>query len=262
MPAKGKYPKSTYWYKRANRIVHGRKPRKKWGPPLGQLPNLAKPLAIVSSEFTKERGGLVIQAFNEGLPSDMVAAMVGVTPGVMKQWLREAADLLDLAVDRDISGFSDRERELCEFLLKFQKAIAGFHLKNLAYIKKQRGRWWQAAAWILERRFPEYWGKHDKVTHEETRPTSQIDVKVLIAHPEGARAVSDIFKALAEQQDPLGPGSSSPEPGGLGEIRQQSDMAIRESLTLAERIPIGSGGGEDNEVDDLDPTEARQERTD
>jgi hypothetical protein len=219
-------------------------------------------MAIVSSEFTKKRGESIIKAFSEGLPSDMAAAMIGVTPRVLKQWLREASDLLDLAVDRDISGFSDRERELCEFLLKFQKALAGFHLKNLAYVKRQRGRWWQAAAWILERRYPEYWGKHDKVTHEETRPTSQIDVKVLIAHPEGARAVSGIFKALAEQQSPLGPGSGSPESSRLGKVRQQSDVAIREPLTVAERIPTGSGGEEDHEADGLDPTETRQERTD
>jgi len=269
---KGSKRPNTYWLARANRMIRkdGKKgplaPRTRVSPPKGSLPVLSgerKSRAIlVSSKFTPELGKHILKAVRKGLHYDDAAALGGVTRSIVQRWLREGAQLLETCIDKDISNLPEGEQQLVKFTIDFEKACARLTNENLDVIRRQRGSWWQAAAWILERRFPEKWGKREKVTHEDTRPVSRIDAKVLIASTDGVKAIGGILQALADAQQPVRLGPSGDESRWLGTIRQSADVEVRTTPASPEQLPVGGGSRTDQEADDLNSPEAREVSSD
>jgi len=51
-----------------------------------------------------------------------------------------------------------------EFLLLAEKARAAAEAANVRIIKRAADTNWTAAAWLLERQYPERWGRHDRVS--------------------------------------------------------------------------------------------------
>ena len=81
-----------------------------------------------------------------------VAQALGVDESTWYRWLREGEQ-------------SEDENDLkYKFYQSIKKAEAKAVARNVALIQRaaQDGNW-QAAAWWLERRFPEEWGKKDKL---------------------------------------------------------------------------------------------------
>lgn len=67
------------------------------------------------------------------------------------------------------------------------KAMAGVEAELLDAIRKHAEKHWQAAAWILERRFPERWSlQQDAVSREETekKREEKQDGTILLSWPE------------------------------------------------------------------------------
>ncbi len=64
-----------------------------------------------------------------------------------------------------------------EFFNTVKKALAEGEIHDAGVIKKASAEQWQAAAWRLERRFPDRWGKKDRVEHsgDKARPV-QVEV--------------------------------------------------------------------------------------
>ncbi len=55
-----------------------------------------------------------------------------------------------------------------EFLHTCKKALAEGEIYDAGVIKKAAAEQWQAAAWRLERRFPDRWGKRERLDHQHT----------------------------------------------------------------------------------------------
>jgi len=86
---------------------------------------------------------------------------VGITPQTGYNWLKRG--------ERESSGI------FREFYLAVKRAEAKAEILNVAYIKAGTDNW-QSRAWILERKFPDRWGKKEK--HELTGKDGQpIEVK-------------------------------------------------------------------------------------
>jgi transposase-like protein len=96
------------------------------------------------------------------------AIMIGVSPSTLQRWLKRGRNEQDGSMYRKLVDMVDEATELSEFELRHRVSLAGQDSKN-----------WRALAWMLERRFPEKYGKqsqHDKPLQEDAATTSQADL--------------------------------------------------------------------------------------
>lgn len=102
------------------------------------------------------RLGIFLEGIRLGIPIKDAAARAGWYRTTVFDWRREA----DLATERG-DKLTPREQALSDFADAWQNAEAEFVTGNLAVITRaaQTGQW-QAAAWTLERRKPNEFGRH------------------------------------------------------------------------------------------------------
>jgi hypothetical protein len=85
----------------------------------------------------------ILQAIQAGATYEMAAQLAGITRVTMYYWLQK--------------GEEQTRGIYRTFFNEFKKAEAVCCVGNLAIINKEaKAGTWQAAAWLLERRFPEY----------------------------------------------------------------------------------------------------------
>lgn len=70
----------------------------------------------------------------------------------------------------DVVGISEDtlyrwKKEKPEFSELLKKANAEAQARNVAIIAKAASKQWQAAAWFLERKHHDSWGRHDTLNH-------------------------------------------------------------------------------------------------
>lgn len=80
---------------------------------------------------------------------ETAAAFAGVTKETLYKWLRRGA--------RAKQGLHR------EFVDALEKALVQSEMRDVALITAAGRESWQAAAWRLERKFPERWGRKDRV---------------------------------------------------------------------------------------------------
>ena len=98
----------------------------------------------LTSEYVKR----AIQLKKGGANHKDIAAALGVCPQTFSRWINQPK--------------TDNQRELCEGL---KKAEADYKNALLAIIAKSaETRDWKAAAWLLERKYPEEYSRVDRVT--------------------------------------------------------------------------------------------------
>ena len=107
------------------------------------------------TDTTVER---ICECVRLGLNKKDTALHLGVSVESLNAWLRRGG-----AERRHIdSGKKARKRESAylKLLLAYEKATAGFQVDRLKLINDAASDGaWQAAAWTLERRLPEQWGR-------------------------------------------------------------------------------------------------------
>lgn len=102
------------------------------------------------SKLTPEVREQIVQILKLGHYIETAAAYAGISKQTLYNWLRRGA--------REKKGiYHDFHREVT-------RALAEAEIRELAYIDKSAKKGsWQAAAWILSRRFPKRWGKEASV---------------------------------------------------------------------------------------------------
>ena len=68
-----------------------------------------------------------------------------------------------------------------EFALDVEQADASGEIRNIAIIQKAAERSWQAAAWLNERKYPERWGRVDRVEVYQVQKQAEALVEELKA---------------------------------------------------------------------------------
>jgi hypothetical protein len=95
----------------------------------------------------------IIQAIALGLTYERACGLAGVSYQSLRNWIAR--------------GGQETEGEYFDFLDALKKAEAQAEAVCLQRIHKAaQGGQWQAAAWILERRYPEQWGRRERHIHE------------------------------------------------------------------------------------------------
>lgn len=121
-----------------------------------------------STKLTPELMRKFCGLIEEGNYVNTAAALCFVTERAIYNWLDEAQGKRD-STGKKNTDFTPRP-ETIEFYEKFHEALARSEANVLARIRDAAvdPRNWTAAAWYLERKFPDRWGKIDRAKVEVT----------------------------------------------------------------------------------------------
>lgn len=96
-------------------------------------------------KLTPELQQKIVDAIRMGAYIETAAAYAGINKSTLYDWMKRGA--------RAKSG------KYKEFSNAIEKALAESEMRDLAVIAKASRENWQAAAWRLERKFPDRWGR-------------------------------------------------------------------------------------------------------
>ena len=107
-------------------------------------------------KLTAETQDKICVAIRLGNDKKVAAALAGVSETTFYRWL-ELADV------------DNPKKEYREFRESIERAEAEAEVTRIARITQAADNGtWQAASWWLERKFPERWGRNDKIRQEIT----------------------------------------------------------------------------------------------
>lgn len=89
----------------------------------------------------------MIKLIREGYPYTTVCRYYGVNRKTFLKWLEIGSQGID--------------KNYTKFFKRVSRAEARYEMARLEAIRKHEKTDWRAPAWILERRYPEHWGKRD-----------------------------------------------------------------------------------------------------
>ena len=109
------------------------------------------------SKLNPQTQARFLEALRLGASYEGAASYAGVHYNTFRSWM--------------IKGQTHKSGQYVEFLEHVKEAEGQAEVKWLAKIEKAAtdGQW-TAAAWKLERRFPDRWGKQEKITYEKLEP--------------------------------------------------------------------------------------------
>ena len=110
------------------------------------------------SKLDRETQQRICDAIAAGNYMETAALYAGVCKDTLYEWLR-----------RGRAGKKGDER-YAQFAQAVEEALARSEVRDVALIAKAAEQHWQAAAWRLERRYPDRWGRRSLVTGGEEGP--------------------------------------------------------------------------------------------
>ena len=123
----------------------------------------------------------ICEAVRAGNYLQTAAAFAGVHKTTLHRWLRFGAE--------------EQRGQYHEFAQAVEKAQADSEARDVALIAKAAGEGvWQAAAWRLERKFPDRWGRRDRI---------DATVKGTLAHAHVDLGAVDLSRVSKEELDAL-----------------------------------------------------------
>jgi len=114
------------------------------------------------TSFTAAKAGRIIKAIRRGLPYKLAAAAGSVSYNTFIRWRNDGSN-------------PDAPRHLREFCHQIRIAEADAAQRFLSLIESAAKKNWQAAAWMLEKRHPDLFGKDAK---PPARPMGEYDIHV------------------------------------------------------------------------------------
>lgn len=131
--------------------------------------------------LTEDTHELIVQAIRNGAYLVHAAGFAGIHPETLRRWVRngegpepERAAYSSAHQHRKARNFHRRCTELCGAI---ERAEAHFVLAQLQLIRELalERRNWRAAAWLLERRFPDLFSLRTEVTGADGGPIEVVD---------------------------------------------------------------------------------------
>lgn len=105
----------------------------------------------------------IITAIRAGNYIETAAAYAGVNKSTLYEWLKRGEREKQRVAENSRYRIRKSEKPYVEFSNAVEKALAEAEIRDVAIIAKAAQEQWQAAAWRLERKFPDRWGRKDKV---------------------------------------------------------------------------------------------------
>lgn len=138
-------------------------------------------------KLTDQTIGAIAEAIRLGAYVETAVALAGVSKDSFYRWLKESTD----------EDSSSQTRKLSDAV---KKAMAEAEMRDLAVIDRaaQSGEW-TAAAWRLERKHPERWGRQARVQLEQSGADGkpiQIEKHAHLSQAEMDERLAKIYKRL------------------------------------------------------------------
>ena len=135
------------------------------------------------TKLTPESQETIVDGINAGLTFRLTCARAGVNPATFYRWLEKGE-----------TAKSGRYREFCDTV---SRAKADSALRLVSQITLQAPTDWRAAAFMLERRFPDDYGKRTEVTGKDDGPV-KVDTKTQHVFQPTQEVWDDILRKRAE----------------------------------------------------------------
>ncbi len=106
------------------------------------------------SKLTAEVSEKIVRAIRAGNYPEVAAGHAGVHPATYYRWMERGA----------LEGSAPEDDPYRQFRSEVERAIADAEAAEVGLvIKAARDGDWRAAAWLLERRFGDRWGRRDRL---------------------------------------------------------------------------------------------------
>lgn len=113
------------------------------------------------TKLTRKMLDEIVSALQQHLSLGGAARRVHVPKSTLVSWLRRG---------RDGSG-SRLMQELARRVDEVLADLEAYHVARIAAATKQ----WQASAWLLERRFVDDWGRHNRLSNDDEQSVEIVD---------------------------------------------------------------------------------------
>lgn len=145
-------------------------------------------VAAATSTYTDEIGEMILTSVRAGALLETAAGYAGVPSSTFFAWVKK--------------GRRERREPYATFVDKLDQAIAENEMSNLAFISAARKESWQSAAWLLERRYPERYGRRTRVDGNVTVTAQPFIDTAKLSADELDTLVSLLEKARPDVNDP------------------------------------------------------------
>jgi hypothetical protein len=135
------------------------------------------------SKLTPERISRLIEAIRAGHTREGAATLAGISKSTFNGWLASAKE-------------PGADQEFLLFLDAVKSAEVEAEDALLAIIRSAAPKQWQASAWLLERRYPDRWGRRVKAEIAAPPPAQPAPSEVE-QHLAEAQASADTTEAIA-----------------------------------------------------------------
>ena len=139
------------------------------------------------SKFSEERADKIIRAIRAGNYIETAAALAGVHKSTLYAWLKRGSAEAD-RLDADPKAKPKKtELPFLNFSDAVDIALAEAENMDVQAITAAAAEDWRAAAWRLERKFPDRWGRKDRLQAEvENKGHVGLNLVVSYGDDEGA----------------------------------------------------------------------------
>ena len=128
-------------------------------------------------KLTKERIDILAAALRKGVIIKHACVGAGICEKTYHNWQNEASDneLDPLDPEEALGKNPNRDDVLRYFVRETSRALNDYSSELLEKIHNADS--WQAAAWILERRFPEEFGRRAAAQHDDTAQDTHVETE-------------------------------------------------------------------------------------
>jgi transposase len=114
------------------------------------------------TKLTPEVQERIVTALRAGNYRETASRHAGISYMTFRRW--------------EMKGEAVKSRKFCEFCEAIKKAEADAEVRDLELISKAAEEQWQAAAWKLERKYPQRWGRRDATKLELSGEVKQVTI--------------------------------------------------------------------------------------
>jgi len=127
------------------------------------------------TKLTRELQEEICRVIRAGNYIETAAAYAGINKSTLYDWLKRGAREKERLRNNPRAKVRKSEQPYVEFSNAVEKALADSEVRDVMIIGKAAEENWQAAAWRLERKFKERWGRSTDYNREVERLNAMIE---------------------------------------------------------------------------------------